>query len=296
MAIINTALERYENNILSVLNRMMNFTVDQDKCTKCGLCAMDCPVLIIDRKTEYPTIKEGKEKNCLECQHCLAVCPQGAISIFGKDPKNSVPASAPIPKAVELENLMQNRRSIRKFKSEEVDKELIHRMLSMASYAPTAKNENNVHFTVVERKEQMDALRQLVYQSLRDKAEKEEIPARFQYLANFSKVWFAKNIDVIFRDAPHVVIASAPEKGTSPLEDCTIALSYFELLANSNGIGTLWDGFATNALVDVVPEIKSKLQIPEGNKVFMVMLFGKSGRKYSRSIQNPGGNITALAL
>ena len=94
----------------------MNFKVNEDKCTHCGLCSSDCPVLIIDNKTEFPTIKEGKEENCLKCQHCLAVCPVGAISIWGKEPENSISAKSVIPQSIELENLMQTRRSIRKFK------------------------------------------------------------------------------------------------------------------------------------------------------------------------------------
>lgn len=32
---------------------------------------------------------QGEE--CWRCQHCLAVCPQGAISIFGKKPEDSLP-------------------------------------------------------------------------------------------------------------------------------------------------------------------------------------------------------------
>ena len=48
---------------------MLDLKIDKEKCIKCGLCAQDCPVLIIDGKTEYPEIKEGKELNCLKCQH-----------------------------------------------------------------------------------------------------------------------------------------------------------------------------------------------------------------------------------
>ncbi|MDC1106013.1 nitroreductase family protein [Prolixibacteraceae bacterium] len=275
---------------------MMNFTVDQGKCTQCGLCSKDCPVLIIDCKSGFPTIKEGKENNCLKCQHCLAICGQGAISIFDKDPKDSVSTSVALPNSEALGNLMKNRRSVRKFKSEEVDPTLIKELLQTASYAPTAKNENGVHFNVVNNKEGMQPLKELIYQTISDKSEAGAISSRFQYLTNFSKVWFAKGIDVIFRDAPHVVIASAPENGTSPDYDCAIALSYFELLANSNNIATLWDGFATNVLEDVAPELKERLGVPIGHKVGMVMIFGRSARKYARSIQHDGDSVSNISL
>ncbi|QZE15981.1 nitroreductase family protein [Halosquirtibacter laminarini] len=275
---------------------MMNFTVNQDRCTNCGLCGKDCPVLIIDCKGDFPKIKEGKEKNCLKCQHCMAICHSGAISIFDKQPEDSVSISASIPKSEELENLMQLRRSVRQFKKEEIESDKIHQLLEKASYAPTAKNENGVHFVIAESRTQMDALKELVYKTIQEKSDANLIPERFQYLANFSKVWFAKQIDVIFRNAPHMVIASAPANGTSPSTDCTIALSYFELLANSQGISTLWDGFAHNVLQDVAPELGKVLGVPEGHAVAMVMIFGYSARKYARSIQHDGGNITSLSL
>jgi len=132
----------YFSHIALDLGYEKSFKVDRAKCIHCGLCSADCPTLIIDGKTEFPTIKEGKEDNCLKCQHCLAICPTGAISIWDKEPGNSLAVSDSIPKPLEMERLIKTRRSIRKFKKEEIDKELIHELLTTASYAPTAKNDS----------------------------------------------------------------------------------------------------------------------------------------------------------
>ena len=84
---------------------MLNFKIDTEKCTKCGLCASECPTLIIDGKNGFPEIKEGKDKNCIKCQHCLAICPTGALSILGKNPENSLEVNGEIPSPTEMDRL-----------------------------------------------------------------------------------------------------------------------------------------------------------------------------------------------
>ena len=275
---------------------MINFYVDKEKCTQCKICVSECPVLIINGKTEYPEIKDGKEENCLKCQHCLAICLEGAISILGKDPKNSIPTSSPIPEVEKLENLMQIRRSIRRFKPNEIDKDLIYRMIQIASYAPTAQNENSVQFTVVDNRKDMSKLRQLTYDSIKKADEANKIPTPRLYLNNYQKVWEEKQIDVIFRNAPHLLITSAPKKGTFPVVDSTIAATYFELLANSNEIGILWDGFAKFVFEDIAPEIKTQIGIPENHEIATVLLFGTPAVKFARSIQNDNPEIKTVRL
>ena len=275
---------------------MINFIVDREKCTQCKICVSECPILIINGKTAYPEIIEGKEENCLKCQHCMAVCPEGAISILGKDPENSIPTSSPIPEPEKFENLLQIRRSIRRFESTEIDKDLIYRMIQMASYAPTAKNENSVQFTVIDNREEMSKLSQLTYDCIKKAHAENKIPTSKLYLNKFLKVWKEKQINIIFRNAPHMLITSAPKNGTFPVVDSTIATAYFELLANSYGIGTLWIGFAKFVFEDIVPEIKTKIGIPENHEIAAVLLFGNPAVKFARSIQNDNPKIKTVRL
>ena len=269
----------------------MNFEVDKNKCTQCGLCASDCPVLIINAKTEFPTIKEGKENQCIKCQHCLAICPSEAISIWGKKPENSISVSEPIPSVKDMENLIKTRRSIRKFKNEEIDKSLIHHIISTASYAPTGHNANSVQFTVVDNKTDMRKFRDMAYQGIRKAFKENRIPASKIFLNDFHNLWKTKQIDVIFRNAPHLLIVSAPKKNTTPKTDSCIAMSYFELLANCYGIGTLWNGYAKWVIDEIVPVIKESIGIPDNHLVAATMSFGISAVKYARSIQNNSVNI-----
>ncbi len=273
---------------------MINFIVDNKRCTQCGLCSKDCPVLIIDGKTEYPEIKEGKEKNCLKCQHCLAICPSAAISILGKKPENSIPTFKANPESVDLGKLIQTRRSVRRFKKENIEPELINQLINIASHAPTAKNENTVQFTVVDNMESMAKLSKDTYQHIAKASENGEINEEVTYLANFAKMWESKGINIIYRNAPHLIIFSAPIENTQPETDCCIAASYFELLANSYGIATLWNGFAKEAFKSTPSGLKESLGIPKNHTIAAVLSFGKPAVKYARSIQNDNPNVKRI--
>lgn len=275
---------------------MIDFKIDEGKCIKCKLCVQECPVLIIDAKTEFPEIKEGKEENCIKCQHCLAVCPTAALSIWGKKPKDSVLVTDEIPQPEEMSRLIKTRRSVRKFKKDELGKEFVYNLLETAAYAPTGVNSNAVLFSVIDNKEDLSKLRQVVYNRIKKAKEEGRLPENREFLFNLQQLWENKKIDVVFRDAPHVLIVSAPNSISTPDADCYIAMSYFELLANSHGIGTLWNGFIKWVIRDVDPEIREIIGIPEDHYISVAMLFGKPAVKYSRAVQSDGLNLNRVSL
>lgn len=275
---------------------MLEFKIDDTKCIQCGLCSKDCPTMIIDGKKGIPEIKEGKEKNCIKCQHCMAICPTGALSIFGKNPEDSVPVNQEVPAAQELGNLMKTRRSIRKFKKEELSKDQIQELLDTAAYAPTAVNKNQVLLSVTETKADLDKVRDLVYDAIKEVKEAGALPSQLAMFGNFQEIWEAKNIDILFRDAPHMIIASAPESNHNGATDCVISLSYFELFANANGVGTLWDGFLKSVFDNIAPDLKKDLGIPVDHAIGYIMIFGKSAVKYTRAIQSDGLHVNKIKL
>ena len=50
--------------------------VNQDKCTGCGACVMDCPLGAVRLKHKKAVIDE----HCTECGACRRVCPEEAIT------------------------------------------------------------------------------------------------------------------------------------------------------------------------------------------------------------------------
>jgi ferredoxin-type protein NapH len=67
----------------SIVDKINPFYVriDKNKCTKCGQCIKECPVMAIDNES----LKKGKVKmTCIKCGRCIDQCPQKAISFHIK--------------------------------------------------------------------------------------------------------------------------------------------------------------------------------------------------------------------
>ena len=94
------------------------FRVDESKCVGCGLCQLACPSMLIEmNEHKKPGLKPVKSMDwygCWGCQHCLTVCPNGAISVLGKKPEDSLPLPSDAI-ATDLERLVCSRRSCRQF-------------------------------------------------------------------------------------------------------------------------------------------------------------------------------------
>ncbi len=273
---------------------MLHFKVDTDKCVKCGECARDCLFGIIEMD-DYPFVPKDKQGSCLECQHCLAVCEPGALSIHGKDPADSRPLKDGLPDPERMETLLMGRRSTRRYKKEGVDPAFIRHLLEVVSHAPTAVNQRLTRLTVVDDPATMDRLRERATAAALKRVREGTIPKGLERIAEYFR-GCERGQDVIFRNAPHLLIASAPSDAFAPVADCHIAMSYFELLANSHGLGTVWNGIARNVLSEFAPELREPLGIPEDHIIACVMAFGKPAVKYHRTVQRPGGTIHRVVM
>lgn len=275
---------------------MLQFKVDAELCVSCGECAAECPYLVIEMGGDgVPAVNAERENQCIGCQHCLAICPTGALSILGKDPADSLPLDGPTPEPEALERLVMGRRSVRRFKDEPVDPAVIERLLVGAAHAPTGVNNRQVLFTVVDDPEVMDTVRTRTLDGLRRAVEADALPKGLEFMAGFVKLWDERGVDILFRGAPHLLIASTPEGGPSPEADCHIALTTFELLAASRGVGTLWDGLFKWALTGILPEMLGELGIPEGHTVGYAMVFGLPAVKFHRAVQRADAKINRVA-
>ena len=273
---------------------MLNFHVDHAKCTQCGECVKDCMPQLIEM-AEYPVIAEDKESLCIQCQHCLAICKPGALSILGKNPEDSLPLKGNLPAPEQMETLLMGRRSTRRYKKEGVDPTLIHHLLKVVSHAPTAVNNRSTLLTVIDDPAVMDVFREMTTEAALKAVRDNAIPEGMERITKYLEGCINGN-DVIFRGAPHLLVASCPADALAPEPDCFIALSYFELLANSHGLGTVWDGIAKAVLTMIAPDVCTKLGIPDDHKIVYMMAFGKPALKYHRTVQRPGGSVRRVTL
>jgi len=264
---------------------MIDFKVDAEKCIRCGTCVSDCPMGIIhmdDGREPYVV----REEKCLECQHCLAVCPTGAVSVLGVGPEECIPMpdkSGDMSKW--LKTLIAGRRSVRSYRPENVPFEMVSELLDIAYCAPTGHNDRTVHFSVVQGMDAMKLFKEHFYSDLADflagRSKAKDMPT---VLSSWAVSRWKKGIDAIFRDAPGLLVTHAPEKASTPMEDCLIAMATFELAAQAAGLGTLWNGIAKWTIDDFCPGTKKMLGIPEDHILGYVMLYGKPSVTYRRSV------------
>ena len=116
---------------------MIDFKVDESLCVSCGACVKDCLHQAL-RMDTYPVMVD--EGHCIRCQHCLAVCPTGAVSIMGAAASDCTPLAGNIPEPRQLDTLFKGRRSVRHYKRENVSPGLLQELLDSAAYAPTGSN------------------------------------------------------------------------------------------------------------------------------------------------------------
>jgi nitroreductase/NAD-dependent dihydropyrimidine dehydrogenase PreA subunit len=274
---------------------MLSFTIDRLKCTGCGQCVLDCPVQIIDMDSSCPFIAVEKESSCLECQHCLAVCPTGAVSILGKNPEGSISLAGNLPTPENVETLIKGRRSVRQYRNENMQPELIQRLLDASCHAPTGVNSRKVLFTIIDDREIMARLRQETMDGLGRLLREGKLPPGRAYFNDCVRAWEEEGIDTIYRWAPHLIVTSAPRDCPTPEADCLIALAYFELIAQSHGVGTVWNGLARWTITELLPDLRGKLSIPENHQIGYVMAFGMPAVQYHRTVQREPAQVARVS-
>ncbi len=271
---------------------MSKIQINKEKCVRCGACIKDCIAYSLEGGADlFPQAAECGEERCIGCTHCMAICPTCAITINDKNYENA--KNPDLPKPDEVLGLIQTRRSIRQYKDEEISKEMFDKLKEMLPYIPTGCNTNTLHFSFVETKSAMDYLRNYVRTKLLKLIESPFMPELAGKFVKY-KTAFENGEDVIFRNAPHIVVVSSHIHAPCANVDPIIALSYIELYAHSLGLGTCWCGFA-QACFKLLPRLSEMVQIPDGYKPVYVMLLGYPNVKYHRTAMPDSFKVSEIS-
>lgn len=258
---------------------MPNIYINKEKCIRCGACINDCMTYTLERDEEdFPRIADTEESRCISCQHCFAICPTGAITFNGVFSDETTAPKFAAPE--DVLNLIQSRKSIRQFTTEEISELDFTRIKAMLPYIPTGCNYNSLHFSFVESKSAMDEIRSYVNKKILKMVSNKYTAKYAGKFAKF-KAAFENGEDIIFRNAPHMIVVSSKLSAPCANVDPIIALSYIELYAQSLGLGTCWCGFA-QACFKILPKLSNMVEIPDGYKPVYVMLLGNPAVKYQR--------------
>ena len=125
-------------------------TIDKNKCLRCSLCVKDCiAALLVPGDDGVPRMPAENEKYCINCQHCLAVCPAGAVTCNGVAASQCAPCgSSPSPE--EMLNLLRMRRSCRLYKDENIPVDVMEALKKSLAWSPTGCNNHKLYFYIVE--------------------------------------------------------------------------------------------------------------------------------------------------
>ena len=238
--------------------------IDDDKCIVCSKCIDDCP-------NSYLYLEDEKihthQKGCMECGHCYAICPQGAITMTNYDSADEEVVLMSEINPETLLNAMKSRRTIRQFKQDHIEDEKIEKILEAGRYSPTGANRQMVSYTILGSKQK----------------EAEEIClSLFRKGKKFGSAFagYLKRIEIdddfFFKGAPLVIVVAS--KSTV---DGGLASSYMEIMAESLGLGVLYSGFFVMCC-KMSRKLKKLLELEKGYDVVTCMVIGYPDVKYQR--------------
>jgi nitroreductase len=131
-----------------------------------------------------------------------------------------------------------SRRAVRAYTSQSLAPVMLRRLIDAAIQAPSAVNEQNWSFTVVQDKA---LLRKISTQA------KAYLLAQGSLAPHLRTLVEDREFD-IFYDAPALVVISSMGEGQWAVENCALAAENLMLAACAEGLGSCWIGFAQSWL------------------------------------------------
>jgi len=286
----------------SLYHETGKLSVDREHCTLCGVCVKNCGVEVLQIKDKaVQQVDTGF--GCIACGHCMMVCPQGCLTISGRnlsaEDLQPLPPQEARADAEALKNLFVARRSVRHYSDRTVEPELIEQVLAMASSAPMGIPPWDVGVVTING---FDAVRELageVVQGYRgmlklfrpgvlkmmrpvmgqvknDQFSDFIVPLAHKYV----EAW-EEGRDTVFWGAPAVLLFHYSAYAGEP--DAVIACTYAMLAAESLGLGNCVIGGAP-PMVQRNKALCTRLGIPPGNKPALALVLGSSTVPFKRGI------------
>ncbi len=166
----------------------------------------------------------------------------------------------------EFSQLLSDRRSIRKYKDEKVDVELVREIIKDSTLAPSSGNGQPWRFSIIN---DTDLMRRISDESKRNIlatfADDPDSP-RKRYEAGL------KNPDFnVFYNAPCLVFIFGDKAYRSIYVDCALAASYFRFSAADRGLATCWVALG-GEIRD--PELLETIGLSEADAVVAPIILG----------------------
>lgn len=155
---------------------------------------------------------------------------------------------------MDLKDTIYTRRSVRKYKTDVVDRQIIISLIDAAIQAPSATNSQPWAFSVIQDKKLLEQISKNAKAFLLSRLDK--IPRYERYRTMLSNPDFD-----IFYNTSTLLTVYAKKDSPYPESDCALAAQNIMLMAHAMGLGSCWIGFAKTYLNE--PEIKKEFGISD---------------------------------
>jgi ferredoxin len=241
--------------------------IDKAKCIGCGKCIKDCiNQYLILTEDETGKRKAGfKERGrCLECGHCNAICPQGAIT-GGK-------AIFEIDGSDKVLNVMSMKRSVRSYiKGVAISKDIMDKIVLAGHSAPTDRNRKSARIIFI--KESLPKVYNLALDYLVSEVKK---TGTINPLYVPTMALDSKRDEVLWNAEYLVILVGLP----SSMIDASIASERMQIVASQYNVGSAYRGDMKNAINNCA-ELREMLQIKSNEEVLVSFAMGLTNLKYN---------------
>ena len=253
----------------------MKLMIDVEECIGCGQCKSVC----IRDNIEIDDVAYETGSNCFECGHCMAICPTKAVTlkIFkGRENRIVEYNSNKIPLDYDdLLNFLKQRRSMRWFKKKKIDKDTFNKLIEGAYYSPSAQNQQDVEFVVLDNK--LNEFMKHVYDII--KVEEDQF-FRIKEFGDYLRDNSTKEYHPLLWSGHQLILTFSTDKTSA-----VIANTRMELLAYSLGLGGFYSLFILKA--DEIDHEKLMEFFPEIDKnkhMYSAFIIGYPKKRFRRTI------------
>lgn len=132
--------------------------------------------------------------------------------------------------------LIQSRRSTRKYNTKAVEREKLEQIIEAGRYAPSGGNCQATHFIVIQKREVLDRLAELVKQELAKMDAGEGMYVSLAHAIEASK----KGAYIFHYNTPALIVTANQNDSGNSISDCACALENMMLMANALDLGSCW--------------------------------------------------------
>lgn len=178
-----------------------------------------------------------------------------------------LPSRLPSNPTMSAMDAIRQRRSVRNYTQQVIDRTTIDTLLHAAVLAPTARHQEPWAFVVIQDRAVLNRLSDSIQNMARAEAKGSDSPSSHQMLHFVANPEFH-----IFHNAGTLIIICGKFVGSFVEADCWLAAENLMLAACANGLGTCTIGFAVNTLNTA--EWKAELKIPAEMTVIAPVIVG----------------------